>query len=107
MLGMPAPCVTLIAQRTLGQMRQLAEAHPEWLRPRWMSQPRVWRELLTAARTDDAPALWRARLRGQTLLAAETRNAGPERPRRVPGANAPALAIPPPRAPEKPRPGLC
>jgi hypothetical protein len=47
--------------------------HPEWLRPRWLRQPRVWRELLAAARTDDAPALWRAQLRGQTLLAAETR----------------------------------
>ena len=73
LLGMPAPCVNLIAQRTLGQMRSLAAAHPEWLRPRWLRHPRMWRELLAAARTDDPPALWRAQLRGQTLLAAETR----------------------------------
>ena len=73
LLGMPAPCVHLLAQRTLGQVRSLAAAHPEWLRPRWFRHPRVWRELLAAARTDDPPALWRAHLRGQTLLAAETR----------------------------------
>ena len=73
LLGMPAPCVNLIAQRTLGQVRSLAAAHPEWLRPRWLRHPRMWRELLAAARTDDPPALWRAQLRGQTLLAAETR----------------------------------
>jgi hypothetical protein len=73
LLGMPPPCVNLMAQRTLGQVRSLAAAHPEWLRPRWLRNPRVWRELLTAARTDDPPSLWRAQLRGQTLLAAETR----------------------------------
>lgn len=73
LLGMPAPCVQLIAQRTLGQIRSIAAAHPEWLRPRWLRHPRVWRELLAAARADDPPALWRAQLRGQTLLAAETR----------------------------------
>ena len=84
LLGMPAPCVALIAQRTLGQVRSLAAAHPEWLRPRWLGQPRVWRELLMAARTDDPSALWRARLRGQTLLAAETRACATERLRYAP-----------------------
>ena len=53
LLGMPAPCVNVLAQRTLGQVRSLATAHPEWLRPRWLRQPRVWRELLAAARSDD------------------------------------------------------
>ena len=73
LLGMPSPCVNLLAQRTLGQVRGMAVAHPEWLRPRWLRHPRMWRELLVAARTDDPPALWRAQLRGLTLLAAETR----------------------------------
>jgi hypothetical protein len=93
LLGMPAPCVAVIAQRTLGQMRSFATAHPEWLRPRWLRHPRVWRELLAAARTDDPPALWRAHLRGQTLLAAETRAyaAEPQRP-------TPAFPHPPERA---------
>ena len=73
LLGMSAPGVELMAQRTLGQVRGVAAAHPEWLRPRWLRHPRVWRELLAAAHADDPPALWRAQLRGQTLLAAETR----------------------------------
>ncbi|HEY2807966.1 MAG TPA: hypothetical protein VGI91_04165 [Steroidobacteraceae bacterium] len=73
LLGMPAPCVNLLAQRTLGQVRGLTAAHPEWLRPRWLRHPRAWRELLAAALPDDPPVLWRAQLRGQTLLAAETR----------------------------------
>ena len=75
LLGMSAPCVQLLRQRTLGQVRSSAAAHPEWLRPRWLRQPRMWRELLSAARTDDPPALWRAQLRGQTLMAAEIRAA--------------------------------
>jgi hypothetical protein len=73
LLGMPATCVPLIARCTLGQMRALAAAYPEWLRPRWLRHPRVWRGMLAAARTEDPPALWRAQLRGQTLLAAEMR----------------------------------
>ena len=73
LLGMPAPCVRQLAQYTLGQVRSLAGRHPEWLRPRWVSQPLMWRQLLLAAASGDATALERARLRGQTLLAAETR----------------------------------
>jgi hypothetical protein len=90
LLGMPAPCVAVIAQRTLGQMRSFAAAHPEWLRPRWLRHPRVWHDLLVAARTDDPPALWRAHLRGHTLVAAETRAhaAEPQRPPAVPLSSA-------------------
>ncbi len=84
LLGMSAPSVAVIGRRTLGQVRALAAVHPEWLRPRWLRQPRVWRELLAAARADDDLALWRARLRGQTLLAAETRAHNLERGRRGP-----------------------
>jgi hypothetical protein len=73
LLGMSASGVAALTHCTLGQVRELAAAHPHWLRPRWPEQPRVWRELLAAAATGDARALWRARLRGQTLLAAQTR----------------------------------
>jgi hypothetical protein len=89
LLGMPTSCVRLIAQRTLGQVRGLAAAHPEWLRPRWLAQPRVWRELLAAARTEDLASLSRAHLRGQTLLAAETRAAAAECARQQPVLTAP------------------
>ena len=30
----------------LRQIHDLAEAHPEWLQPRWATRPQFWRELL-------------------------------------------------------------
>lgn len=77
LLGMPAPSATLIARYTLRQIQALAERRPEWLKPRWPSRVQVWRELLLAAASGQAPALERARLRGLTLLAAEVRLAAP------------------------------
>jgi hypothetical protein len=73
LLGMPAACVGELARHTLGQVRALAARHPRWLRPRWAAHPDMWREFLLAAASADPAALERARLRGQTLLAAETR----------------------------------
>ncbi len=73
LLGMPAPCAALIARHTLPQIQALAEAHPQWLRPRWPARVQVWRELLLAAAGGESGALERARLRGLTLLAAEVR----------------------------------
>jgi len=84
LLGMPAPSATLIAQYTLRQIQTLAQRRPEWLRPRWPARVQVWRELLLAAASGDAPALERARLRGLTLLAAEVRLT-PTRAERFPG----------------------
>jgi hypothetical protein len=88
LLGMPASCGALLAACTLGQVRALASAHPQWLQPRWLRQPRMWREFLAAARTSDAASLERARLRGQTLLAAESRDMTPAR---LPRTAAPRL----------------
>src|SRR5216110_1777210 len=45
LLGMPDPCAALIAHLGLRQIQALAEAHPEWLRPRWPTRVRVLREL--------------------------------------------------------------
>jgi hypothetical protein len=73
LLGMPAPSAVLIGHYTLRQIQALAESHPEWLRPRWPARVQVWRELLLAAAAGDGTALERARLRGVTMLAAETR----------------------------------
>lgn len=73
LLGMPGPCAALIARHTLPQIQALAEAHPQWLRPRWPARVQVWRELLLAAAGGESAALERARLRGLTLLAAEVR----------------------------------
>jgi hypothetical protein len=74
--------VELIAQRSLRQVCDLAEAHPEWLKPRWQGQPEVWRDLLRAAADGEPRALQRARLRGQTLLAAEARRTASDGQRR-------------------------
>ena len=72
LLGMPAASAVLIGGYTLRQIQLLAERHPDWLRPRWPARVEVWRELLLAAASGEGPALERARLRGLTLLAAET-----------------------------------
>jgi hypothetical protein len=76
LLGMPAECAQLVAQCTLRQMHALAEAHPEWLRPRWPGREELWHELLAAAASGEAYALEQAHIRGLTLLAAELRAAG-------------------------------
>jgi hypothetical protein len=73
LLGMPAASLQEIAGRTLGEVRALALRHPHWLRPRWTAQPGMWRELFAAAASGEPARLERARLRGQTLLAAEVR----------------------------------
>lgn len=73
LLGAPAACVALLARHTLGQVRALALAHPQWLKPRWAGHPDAWRALLRAAASAEPAALERARLRGQALLAAEAR----------------------------------
>ena len=73
LLGMSAHCARLIAVCTLRQIHELAEAHPEWLQPRWSGRPQFWRELLASATSGDAVAMEQARLRGLQLMAAETR----------------------------------
>jgi hypothetical protein len=73
LLGMSAHCVRLVAVCTLRQIHDLAEAHPEWLQPRWATRPGFWRELLTSANAGDANAMDQARMRGLQLMAAEHR----------------------------------
>jgi len=75
LLGMPAACAGSIAALTLRRVYALAERHPEWLRPRWLGRPQVWRELLTAADAGEPRALEQAHMHGLTLLAAEVRAA--------------------------------
>src|SRR5882672_10402657 len=69
----------LIAHYSLRQIHALAETHQAWLKPRWPARVQVWRELLLAAASGEAPALERARLHGLTLLAADARGSPPER----------------------------
>ena len=73
LLGMSAHCVRLIAVCTLPQIHELADAHPEWLQPRWATRPGFWRELLSSANAGNAPAMEQAKMRGLQLMAAEQR----------------------------------
>jgi hypothetical protein len=75
LLGVPAHCTNLISACTLPQIHELAERHPEWLKPRWPGRVKVWRELLLAAASGEGVALERARMHGLQLLAAESRAA--------------------------------
>jgi hypothetical protein len=74
-LGMPTSCTHLISACTLPQIHDLAERHPEWMRPRWPTKVKVWRELLLAAASGEGIALENARMHGLQLLAAECRAA--------------------------------
>ena len=68
-----------VTHLSLRQIHSLAQTHPHWLRPRWPARVQVWRELLLAAASGEAPVLERARLHGLTLLAADARASLPER----------------------------
>jgi hypothetical protein len=75
LLGMPTQCTHLISACTLPQIHELAELHPEWMRPRWPTRVKVWRDLLLAAASGEIVALENARMHGLQLLAAECRTA--------------------------------
>jgi hypothetical protein len=75
LLGVPTHCTHLISACTLPQIHELAERHPEWMRPRWPNRVKVWRELLLAAASGEVVALENARMHGLQLLAAECRTA--------------------------------
>ena len=73
LLGMPVHCTHLISSCTITQIHELAERHPEWMRPRWPHRIRMWRELLLAAASGEVVALENARMQGLQILAAECR----------------------------------
>jgi hypothetical protein len=75
LLGMLTPCAHVISACTLPQMHELAEKHADWVRPRWPTRVKVWRQLLLAAASGEVVALENARMHGLQLLAAECRNA--------------------------------
>jgi hypothetical protein len=85
-LGMTPACAARVASLGLRDLDWVVQHHPEWVRPRWERQPRVWRHLLGAAREPEAGLLTQVSLRGLQLLAAnvlavrgEARGTGPLR----------------------------
>ncbi|HEY6458359.1 MAG TPA: hypothetical protein VIY90_24025 [Steroidobacteraceae bacterium] len=71
LLGMSAANLAVFGGCTLTRLTQLAETHPQWLRPRWESRPGVWCRLLRTAGTGDSRAVERLRVRALQLLAAD------------------------------------
>jgi hypothetical protein len=69
-LGMTPACAARVGALGLRDLDWVAQHHPEWVRPRWERQPRVWRHLLGAAREPDMTLLTQVSLRGLQLLAA-------------------------------------
>jgi hypothetical protein len=70
-LGIHPQCASLLGACTVPQVHELAERGCGWLRPRWLKQMRLWRQMLVAAAEDDVAALARARMHGLQMLAAE------------------------------------
>jgi len=73
LLGLSPATVGVIGGSTLTRLTHLAEAHGQWLRPRWENRPRIWADLLRAAGEGGSGAIERLRVRGLQLLAAEVR----------------------------------
>ena len=67
---MTAATAERLAHSRLKDLEALAERAPAWIVPRWEQQPRVWRQLMRAARARRTAALRQAQLRGLQLLAA-------------------------------------
>jgi len=70
LLGMSGVAAQRLAMIRLQELDALAERATASAVPRWEQQPRVWRQLLRAARRGQAPQLRAAHLRGLQLLAA-------------------------------------
>ncbi|HEX3843949.1 MAG TPA: hypothetical protein VHV80_06290 [Steroidobacteraceae bacterium] len=70
-LGIHPHCASLLGACTVSQVHELAERGCGWLRPRWLRQVQLWRQMLVAAAEDDVAALERARMQGLQMLAAE------------------------------------
>ena len=70
LLGMSGAAAQRLAMIRLQELDALAEGAAASAVPRWEQQPRVWQQLLRAARRGQAPQLRAAQLRGLQLLAA-------------------------------------
>ena len=75
LLGIPTHCTHLISGCTLPRIHELAEQHPDWIRPRWLNHVKVWRSLLLAAASGEVVALENARMHGLQIIAGEWRAA--------------------------------
>lgn len=70
-LGIHPYCACLLGSCTVSQVHDLAERGSGWLRPRWLRNTHLWRQMLVAAAEDDTATLERTRMQGLQMLAAE------------------------------------
>ena len=73
LLGLSEINLGVIGGCTLNRLTRLADASAPWLRPRWESRPKIWRDLLQLAATGSPESMERMRMRGLQLLAADAR----------------------------------
>jgi hypothetical protein len=52
--GMTRQCSKTVSALGVHRLPALAQRHAPWMRPRWLSQPRIWQQLLSVS--DPAPA---------------------------------------------------
>jgi len=71
LLGLSRPVAEVIARLHLPDVDRISERHYQQLRPRWDSQPSVWKHLLDASRTGDQTASAAFVLRGLQLVAGD------------------------------------
>jgi hypothetical protein len=70
-LGIHPHCASLLGACSVTQVHQLAERGCGWLRPRWLKQVQLWRQMLIAVAEEDGVALDHARMQGMQMMAAE------------------------------------
>lgn len=70
LFGMSGPVAQRLALSRLQELDAFAQRAAPGVKPRWEQQPRVWQQLLRAARRGPATQLRAAHLRGLQLLAA-------------------------------------
>jgi len=69
LIALQPACAELIANRSLQDLETLAGLAPDWIQPRWESQPLIWRQMLQAAIGGSTDDLQRVQLRGLQLMA--------------------------------------
>jgi hypothetical protein len=67
---MTPACARSVAELGLSDLDWACEHRPDWVTLRWEGRPKLWQQLLGAARAGDRLALQRASLRGIQLLGA-------------------------------------
>jgi len=81
LLGMCDPCVAFFNEATVNDVQKLSEQRYEWIKPRWETQPQIWRELIMLARHPPKSMPGSVALRAMALIAAEVRRRQSDSPR--------------------------